>query len=183
MALRETSDGDGAYGTYGTHSTYGTYGGISSNRSHKSYKSHRPHMPHMPHIVDDLTETGVRRESWGELIGELAGQLVGLARDEVALARRELEHKLKAVQSAAAVVAIGAIVALIATLSVCAAVIIALAEYVGPWQSALIVGLILGMAAGVTILIGVSRFKRTGLRPEKTIETLEENKEWLKDLT
>jgi uncharacterized membrane protein YqjE len=136
----------------------------------------------MPHI-DDLTEIGVRRESWGELIGELAGQLVGLARDEVALARRELQQKLKTVQSAAAVVAIGAIVALIATLSVCAAVIIALAEYVGPWQSALIVGLILGMAAGVTILIGVSRFKRTSLRPEKTIETLEENKEWLKDLT
>ena len=180
MALRETSDGDGAYGTYGTHSTYGTYGGISSNRSHKSYKSHRPHMPH---IMDDLTETGVRRESWGVLIGELAGQLVGLARDEVALARRELEQKLKTVQSAAAVVAIGAIVALIATLSVCAAVIIALAEYVGPWQSALIVGLILGMAAEVTILIGVSRFKRTGLRPEKTIETLEENKEWLKEMT
>jgi uncharacterized membrane protein YqjE len=180
MALRETSDGDGAYGTYGTHRTYGTYGGISSNRSHKSYKSH---MPHMPDIIDDLTETGVRRESWGELIGELAGQLVGLARDEVALARRELEQKLKTVQSAAAVIAIGAIVALIATLSVCAAVIIALAEYVGPWQSALIVGLILGMAAGVTILIGVSRFKRTSLKPEKTIETLEENKEWLKDLT
>jgi uncharacterized membrane protein YqjE len=179
MALRETSDGDGAYGTYGTHKTYGTYGEISSNRSHKSYKSHRPHMPH----IDDLTEISVRRESWGELIGELAGQLVGLARDEVALARRELQQKLKTVQSAAAVVAIGAIVALIATLSVCAAVIIALAEYVGPWQSALIVGLILGMAAGVTILIGVSRFKRTSLRPEKTIETLEENKEWLKDLT
>jgi uncharacterized membrane protein YqjE len=179
MALRETSDGDGAYGTYGTQGTYGTYGGIPSNRSHKLYKPHRPHMPH----IDDLTETGVRRESWGELIGELAGQLVGLARDEVALARRELEQKLKTVQSAAAVVAIGAIIALIATLSVCAAVIIALAEYVGPWQSALIVGLILGMAAGVTILIGVSRFKRTSLRPEKTIETLEENKEWLKDLT
>jgi uncharacterized membrane protein YqjE len=133
--------------------------------------------------MDGLTETGVRRESWGELIGELAGQLVGLARDEVALARRELEQKLKTVQSAAAVVAIGAIIALIATLSVCAAVIIALAEYVGPWQSALIVGLILGIAAGATILFGVSRFKRTSLRPEKTIETLEENKEWLKDLT
>jgi uncharacterized membrane protein YqjE len=133
--------------------------------------------------VDNLTEIGVRRESWGELIGELAGQLVGLARDEVALARRELEQKLKTVQSAAAVVAIGAIIALIATLSVCAAVIIALAEFVGPWQSALIVGLILGIAAGATILFGVSRFKRTSLRPEKTIETLEENKEWLKDLT
>jgi uncharacterized membrane protein YqjE len=160
MALREQS-----YRTYRTHKTDGTSG---------SYKSY---------MMDNLAQTGVRRESWGELIGELAGQLVGLARDEVALARRELEQKLKTVQSAAAVVAIGAIIALIATLSVCAAVIIALAEYVGPWQSALIVGLILGMAAGVTILIGVSRFKRTSLRPEKTIETLEENKEWLKELT
>lgn len=123
------------------------------------------------------------RESWAELIGELANQSVGLMRDEVTLARREIERKLKTVQSAAAVVAIGAIIALIAALSVCAAVIIALAEYVGPWQSALIVGLILGMAAGVTISIGVSRFKRTSLKPEQTIETLEENREWLKERT
>jgi uncharacterized membrane protein YqjE len=177
MALRETSDGDG---TNGTHRTHGALRGLSSNRFRESYKSHRFHQSQM---TDGLTEIGVRRESWGELIGELAGQLIGLARDEVALARRELEQKLKTVQSAAAVVAIGAIIALIATLSVCAAVIIALAEYVGPWQSALIVGLVLGMAAGVTILIGVSRFKRTSLKPEKTIETLEENREWLKELT
>ena len=177
MALRETSDGDGKYGAYRTH---GTYRDLSSYRSRESYK---PHISHQSHMTDSWIETGVRRESWGELIGELAGQLVGLARDEVALARRELEQKLKTVQSAAAVVAIGAITALIATLSVCAAVIIALAEFVGPWQSALIVGLILGIAAGATILFGVSRFKRTSLRPEKTIETLEENKEWLKDLT
>jgi hypothetical protein len=134
-------------------------------------------------MVESLAHVGARRESWGELIGELAGQLVGLMRDEVALARRELVQKLKTVQSAAAVVAIGAIIALIATLSICAAVIIALAEYVGPWQSALIVGLILGMAAGATILFGISRFKRTSLKPEQTIETLEENKEWLKELT
>ena len=180
MALRETSDD---YGSYGTHKAHGTYRGLSSNRSHESSKSHRSHQSHAPIVIDGLAEIGVRRESWGELIGELAGQLVGLARDEVALARRELEQKLKTVQSAAAVVAIGAIIALIATLSICAAVIIALAEYVGPWQSALIVGLILGIAAGATILFGVSRFKRTSLRPEKTIETLEENKEWLKEIT
>jgi uncharacterized membrane protein YqjE len=125
----------------------------------------------------------VSHESWGELIGELASQSAGLVRDEVALARREIEQKLKTIQSAAAVVAIGAIIALMAALSVCAAVIIALAEFVGPWQSALIVGLILGMTAGVAILIGVSKFKRTNLRPKQTIETLEENREWLKELT
>src|SRR5262249_5056421 len=132
MAIRESSDE-----TYGT---YRTYERPSHDMSYKSHRSHR---------MDVITETGARRESWGELIGELANQSVGLMRDEVALARREFEQKLKTVQSAAAVVAIGAVIALVATLSICAAVIIALAEYVGPWQSALIVGLILGMAAGV----------------------------------
>jgi F0F1-type ATP synthase assembly protein I len=166
MAIRESFDG-----TYGT---YETYGRPSSHASHKSHRSQD---------VDSLTQAGARRESLGELIVELANQSVGLMRDEVALAKRELEQKLKTVQSAATAVAIGAFIALIAALSVCAAIIIALAEYVGPWQSALIVGLILGMAAGVAISIGVSRFKRTSLKPEQTIETIEENKEWLKDLT
>jgi uncharacterized membrane protein YqjE len=163
MAIGERSDG-----------TYGTYRGPSYYTPHKS---------HRPYPTDGLAQVGPRRESWGELIGELTNQSVGLMRDEVALARRELEQKLKTVQSAAAVVAIGVITALIAALSICAAVIIALAEYVGPWQSALVVGLILGIAAGVAILVGVSRFKRTSLKPEQTIETIEENREWLKEIT
>lgn len=166
MAIQESADG-----TYGT---YETYRKPSSYTSHKSPRSQGMY---------SLTQAGARRESLVELIGDLANQSVGLMRDEVALAKRELEQKVKTVQSAAAVVAIGAFIALIAALSVCAAVIIALAEYVGPWQSALIVGLILGMAAGVAITIGVRRFKRTNLKPEQTIETIEENKEWLKELT
>jgi uncharacterized membrane protein YqjE len=125
----------------------------------------------------------VGHESFGSLIGFVADQSAHLVRDEVALARSELREILKTVQSAASVVVIGAFVALIAAMTLCAAVIIALAELVGPWQSALIVGLILGMAAGVIILSGVRRFKRTSLKPEKTIETLEENKEWLKEIT
>jgi uncharacterized integral membrane protein len=133
--------------------------------------------------MEGWTQMGARRESLGDLIGELASQSASLVRDEVALARQELQHKLKTVQLAASVIAVGAFIALIAALALCAAVIIALAEYVGSWQSALIVGLVLGMTAGIIILIGVSRFKRTNLRPEQTIETLEENKEWLREIT
>jgi uncharacterized membrane protein YqjE len=149
------------------------------NRAYRTYKPYRSY----PMADIGVRHESSRHESWGELIGDLATQSVGLVRDEIALARRELEQKLKTVQSAAAVVAIGALLALVAALSICAAVIIALSEYVGPWQSALIVGLILGMAAGVAVLVGVSRFKRTSLKPEQTIETIEENKEWLKELT
>ena len=132
---------------------------------------------------EGVTQMGARRESLGELISALASESANLARDEVALAQRELQQKLKTIQSAASVVAIGAMAALIAALALCAAVIIALAEYVGPWQSALIVGLILGTAAGVVISVGVNRFKRINLRPEQTIETIEENREWLREMT
>ena len=125
----------------------------------------------------------VVHESLGELVGIVASQSAGLVRDEVALVQREVRETLKTVRSAASIVIIGTIIALIAAMALCAAVIIALAELVGPWQSALIVGLILGLTAGVVILIGVSRFKRTSLKPVQTIETLEENKEWLKEIT
>lgn len=124
-----------------------------------------------------------KRETLGALFGELARESVSLARDEVALAKRELQRKLKTIRSALLALAVGAVIALIAALALCAAVIIALAEYVGPWQSALITGLILGMAAGAVIAIGVSRFKQTTLKPEQTLQTLEENKEWLREIT
>jgi uncharacterized membrane protein YqjE len=130
-----------------------------------------------------MTPVGARRESLGELIGDLASNTANLVRDEVALVRQELQQKLKTVQAAAAVIAVGAFLALIAAMALCATVILALAKFVGLWQSSLIVGLALGMAAGAFISIGVSRFKRTSLRPEQTIETLEENKEWLKEIT
>ncbi|MCI0423128.1 MAG: phage holin family protein [Acidobacteria bacterium] len=123
------------------------------------------------------------QESFGGLLGELASQTEDLFRDEIALAKQELKEKLGTFQSALLALAFGAVIALIASLALCAAVIIALAEYVKPWQSALIIGLILGMAAGVFISTGIGRFKRASLRPEQTLQTLEENKEWLREIT
>ncbi|HWQ32112.1 MAG TPA: phage holin family protein [Blastocatellia bacterium] len=125
----------------------------------------------------------LHRESLGELVGELASQSAGLVRDELALARQELREKVRSVEAALIVLAAGAVLGLMAALSLCAAAIIALAEYVRPWQSALIIGVILGIAAGVSLAIGIGRFRQTSLKPEQTIETLEENKEWLKEIT
>jgi uncharacterized membrane protein YqjE len=132
--------------------------------------------------MESPTDAPAKPETLGTLFGELANQSASLVRDEVALAKRELQWKLKTIQSALLTLAVGAVIALIAVLALCAAVIIALAEYVRPWQSALITGLILGMAAGAVIAIGVSRLKRTDLKPEQTLQTLEENKEWLREI-
>ncbi len=133
--------------------------------------------------MEGVEQSSEKRETLGNLFGDLAAQTGSLVRDEVALAKQELREKLRTFQSASLALAIGSVIGLIALLSLCAAVILALAEYVKPWQSALIVGLVLGLAAGVFVARGIIRFKRANLRPEQTMETLEENKEWLKELT
>lgn len=125
----------------------------------------------------------VQRESFGEILGELANQSAGLVRDEVALAKQELHEKFISLRTALIIVAAGGLVAIIALLALCAAGILALAAGVGAWQAALIVGAGLALISGVVIAVGVGKLKQTSLKPEQTLQTLEEDKEWLKELT
>ncbi|MFN7945412.1 MAG: phage holin family protein [Blastocatellia bacterium] len=133
--------------------------------------------------METLIPTAAHRESLGELISDLASQSSSLIRDEIALARQELREKVKTVQAALMIIALGAVTALVAVLALCAAVILALSEYLKPWQSALLTGGVLAVAAGIIIAVGLSHLRQTSLKPEQTIETLEENKEWLKEIT
>jgi uncharacterized membrane protein YqjE len=125
----------------------------------------------------------VPRESVVQLLGELASQSANLIQDEVALAKQELREKVQSLQSTLIVIAVGALIALVAIASLCTALILALNEYLERWASALLVGVVLGVIAAVMITIGVKRLKQLSLKPEKTIETLEENKEWLEEIT
>ena len=114
-----------------------------------------------------LPEAGTQRESTiSELLGELAKSSAALIRDEITLAKQEVREKLSAFQLGLIVIAIGAVVGLVALITLCAAVVIALAAYVGAWQAALIVGTILALTAGVTALVGLRRLKQTSLKLE-----------------
>jgi uncharacterized membrane protein YqjE len=130
-----------------------------------------------------LPKAGTQRESISELLSKLANNSAALIRDELALAKQEMREKLSALQSGLVVVAIAAVMGLVALITLCAAAVIALAAHVGAWQSALIIGAILALTAGVTALVGLRRLKRTSLKPEQTIQTLEEDKKWLKEQT
>lgn len=127
--------------------------------------------------------TPEQRESLGELLSDLASHSANLVRDEVALARQELKDKVKAVQSATLVIAVGATLAMAALLTFCAAIVLLLTLYLPAWQSALIVGAVLALSALATIGSGIGALKQTELKPKQTLETLEENKEWLKEIT
>jgi hypothetical protein len=125
----------------------------------------------------------VSDKSLGELLGELAGHSASLFRDELALARQELREKLMHLRVPVVLIALGAAGALIAALCLCTALVLGLTAYLEPWQSALLVGIVLSVAAGVLVALGFSQLKQADLKPEQTLETLEENKEWLKEIT
>lgn len=127
-------------------------------------------------------QAGIERESFGELLGELLNQSAGLVRDEVALAKQELSEKLHVFQSVFLVLAVGMLLGIVAALALCAAAIIALVPYLGAWQAALMVGGVLAVVAGVITFIGLKRLKHLSLKPEQTLETLEEDKVWLKQI-
>jgi uncharacterized membrane protein YqjE len=122
-------------------------------------------------------------KSFGALFAELAGQSAGLVRDEITLVRHEIKEK--AIQTKAAVIflSLGALLCLLALMTLSAAAILALAPLVGAWQAALIVGGIFLLLGGIILLLGKSRLSASTLKPEQTIETMEENKEWLKEIT
>jgi uncharacterized membrane protein YqjE len=126
---------------------------------------------------------GASKESFGELLGHLANDSAALVRDEIALAKQEMAEKVSTLRSGIVTVAIGGVIALIAILTLTAAAVIGLAHLIDPGWSALIVGGVLAVIGGVIAFSGLGKIRRTNLKPEQTIETLEEDKEWLKEIT
>jgi len=98
------------------------------------------------------------------LVRQLPGQVSRLIRDEIRAAQMELTEKLKAAGIGVGLLVGGAVLALFAFGALIAAAILGLAEVLAPWLSALIVGVVLLLVAGVLALLGRNRLK-TGMPP------------------
>jgi uncharacterized membrane protein YqjE len=133
--------------------------------------------------LERTTNAQLPRESYSELLGELANNSAALVRDEIALASQEMREKVASLKSGILILSAAAVIGLIALETLTAAAVIGLIQAVGAANAALIVGSALAVIGAALALVGLGRIKRTSLRPEQTIETLEEDKIWLKELT
>ena len=133
--------------------------------------------------LERQAEASLPRESFGELLSQLANNSAGLVRDEIQLARQEMKEKLSTLRGGIIIAASGVVLVVLALFTLTAAAVIGLANYLGAGKSALIIGGALAIIGGVTAFVGIGRIKQTSLKPEETIETLEEDREWLKELT
>jgi uncharacterized membrane protein YqjE len=133
--------------------------------------------------LERTTNAQLPRESYSELLGELANNSAALVRDEIALASQEMREKVASLKSGILILSAASVIGLIALETLTAAAVIGLIQAVGAANAALIVGSALAVIGAALALVGLGKIKRTSLRPEQTIETLEEDKIWLKELT
>lgn len=128
-----------------------------------------------------------------DLIKELRDESGTLVRQEVALAKTELGEKVSRYGKDLASIAVGGAVALVGALALVTAVAFALAAllHLGigvRWPNALWISWgILGLAtAGIGYVLlnrGLSDLKRQSPVPEKTVQSLKEDQQWLASKT
>ncbi|GAA5134253.1 phage holin family protein [Pseudonocardia adelaidensis] len=107
----------------------------------------------------------------GELVRRLSTQLSELFRRELDLARTELTAKGKRAGAGAGLAGAGGVVALLGVATLIAAAVAGLATVVPVWLSALIIGVVLLLVAGVLALVGRGRLRRaTPPVPEQAVQ-------------
>ena len=124
----------------------------------------------------------LRERGMGELLRDLSGQVSTLVCQEVDLAKAEIAEKGKKAAVGAGVFGGAGVAALMMLGSLTAVLILVLALALPAWAAALIVTLLWGALAGALALVGRNKMREMGSPvPEKTVETVKEDVQWLKN--
>jgi len=133
------------------------------------------------------TASAPRDRSIADLLKELRDESSTLLRQEVALAKTEMTEKASAYGKNTASIATGGAVAYAGALLLLAGITVALALALhrmglgvhGWWVAPLIVGGTVAAIGYSMINKGVAAMKRTSPVPEETVQSLQEDKQWL----
>ena len=121
--------------------------------------------------------------SLGDLFGSLAADMSTLMRKEVSLAKTEMTDKATTAGKNIGALVVGGLVAYTGLLVLLATLVMGLDEYMATGLAALIVGGVLAIIGGIMVMQGINTLRDMNLKPEKTIESLKEDKEWLQEQT
>lgn len=120
-------------------------------------------------------------QSLGELFSEFTADMRTLVRDEVDLAKAEMTGKMTQMKRDIAYLAVGGLIAYAGLLGLVAFFIIIIGDAMPLWASALIVSIVVGGIGYFFVQKGLSDLKSRTLVPQQTVETLKEDRQWLKE--
>ena len=119
----------------------------------------------------------------GELLGDLYRDAERMVRLEVEFAKTEVTQKATRVGKNAGFLVAGAIVAYTGVLAILAGIIALLGLVIPVWISALIIGILVAGAGAFLAWKGLQTLRQESVAPQRTIDTLKEDQEWMRDQT
>ena len=117
-----------------------------------------------------------------EILGDVLTNIQDIVRAEVRLAKAELGEELSRARTGGVLIGVGAVAAIFSALFLLLACVYVLGRVMPNWAAALVVAAAVGVAAAVTLGLGLKRFKTIQAAP-KTAASLQENVRWAKELT
>jgi uncharacterized membrane protein YqjE len=121
--------------------------------------------------------------SLADVLQDIVANIQEIVRSEVRLAKAEIREEGLKAGRAAAMLGAGALLGVYAIGFLLFTGVRALELVVAPWLAGLIVTVVVALTAAVMIQVGRKRFQLVHPTPEKTIQTVKENVEWVKDRT
>jgi uncharacterized membrane protein YqjE len=120
--------------------------------------------------------------SVSDVLQDIFGNVQDIVRSEVRLARAEIGTEAAKTARAAKSLIAGAVLGLYAGGVLLIAAVYGLSMVVAPWLAALLVGAFVAVVAAILISIGQGRLRKVK-KPEKTIRSVKEDVQWLKNQT
>jgi MFS family permease len=136
-----------------------------------------------PYPTDDRRPPDVEEVSVGELIGNISNDLSQLFRQEVELAKAEVRQEASKAGKAAGMLGAAGFAGYLVVILLSFALVAALANVMDWSWAALIVAVIWGIVGAVLYANGRKKLKTVDPVPHRTVDTIKEDAEWLKNPT
>ena len=121
--------------------------------------------------------------SVADVLQDILRNVQDILRSEVRLAKTEIRQEATQAATAALWMTIGVVGLLSAWMFLLWTAVYALSTVLPLWAATLVVAVAVACAGGTVLTAGLRRFTRMKPMPERTIESLQENLEWMKQPT
>ena len=121
--------------------------------------------------------------SVSDVLQAIARDLHDMVRAEIRLVKVEMREEVRRAVSSSVWFGAGAVGAASAWIFLLWTVAYALATKMPMWTATLVIAVVMAAAAAVLLMGGIRRARRLQAIPERTMESLKENLEWMKQPT
>jgi putative superfamily III holin-X len=115
-----------------------------------------------------------------DVLQDILRNLQDIVRSEVRLAKAEIRADATQAAASALWMTAGVVGAISSAMLLIWTVVFALATVLPMWMATLSAAILTACIAGLVIIIGVRKFKRLRPIPERTVQTIKEHVEWMK---